>query len=48
MTDTLTKTAAANAPINDTRKAELLSKTVKHTSTSSRSTRARSSTRWRT
>ena len=30
MTDTLTKTAAANAPINDTRKAELLSKTVKH------------------
>ena len=30
MTDTLTKTAAANAPINDTRKAELLSTTVKH------------------
>ncbi|WBH16658.1 1,9-bis(guanidino)-5-aza-nonane synthase [Sphingomonas radiodurans] len=30
MTDTLTKTAAANAPINDTRKAELLSKQVKH------------------
>jgi len=30
MTDTLTKTAAANAPINDTRKAELLSKEVKH------------------
>ncbi len=30
MTDTLTKTAAANAPINDTRKAELLAKTVKH------------------
>lgn len=30
MTDTLTKTAAVNAPINDTRKAELLSKTVKH------------------
>jgi len=29
MTD-LTKTAAANAPINDTRKAELLSKQVKH------------------
>ena len=25
MTDTLTKTAAANGPINDTRKAELLS-----------------------
>ena len=30
MTDTLTKTAAANAPINDTRKAELLSTTVEH------------------
>jgi len=30
MTDTLTKTAAANAPINDNRKAELLSTTVKH------------------
>ncbi|MGJ3629967.1 deoxyhypusine synthase family protein [Sphingomonas sp. MMS24-JH45] len=30
MTDTLTKTAAANGPINDTRKAELLSKQVKH------------------
>lgn len=30
MTDTLTKTAGANAPINDTRKAELLSKQVKH------------------
>ncbi|WP_109807219.1 1,9-bis(guanidino)-5-aza-nonane synthase [Sphingosinithalassobacter portus] len=30
MTDTLTKTAAANAPINDTRKAELLSSTVEH------------------
>ncbi|URW76768.1 deoxyhypusine synthase [Sphingomonas donggukensis] len=30
MTDTLTKTAAANPPINDTRKAELLSKQVKH------------------
>ena len=30
MTDTLTKTASANAPINDTRKAELLSKQVKH------------------
>ncbi|MES2987995.1 MAG: deoxyhypusine synthase [Pseudomonadota bacterium] len=30
MTETLTKTAAANAPINDTRKAELLSKQVKH------------------
>ena len=30
MTDTLTKTAATNAPINDTRKAELLSKQVKH------------------
>ena len=30
MTDTLNKTAAANAPINDTRKAELLSKQVKH------------------
>src|SRR3569623_1584045 len=30
MTDTLTKTASANAPINDTRKAELLAKTVKH------------------
>lgn len=30
LTDTLTKTAAANAPINDTRKAELLSKQVKH------------------
>ncbi|MBB5708867.1 1,9-bis(guanidino)-5-aza-nonane synthase [Sphingomonas xinjiangensis] len=30
MTDTLTKTAAANAPINDTRKQELLSKEVKH------------------
>ena len=30
MTDTLTKTAAANAPINDTRKAELLSKVVEH------------------
>ena len=29
MTDTLTKTAAANASINDTRKAELLSKEVK-------------------
>ena len=30
MTENLTKTAAANAPINDTRKAELLSKQVKH------------------
>lgn len=30
MSDTLTKTAAANPPINDTRKAELLSKEVKH------------------
>ena len=30
MTDTLNKTAGANAPINDTRKAELLSKQVKH------------------
>ena len=30
MTDTLTKTAAANAPINDTRKAELLSTQVEH------------------
>ena len=30
MTDTLTKTASANAPINDTRKAELLSTTVEH------------------
>src|ERR1051325_2896019 len=30
MTDSLTKTAAANAPINDTRKQELLSKQVKH------------------
>lgn len=30
MTDTLTKTAAANAPINDTRKAELLSTKVEH------------------
>ncbi|RYD30123.1 MAG: deoxyhypusine synthase [Sphingomonadales bacterium] len=30
MTDTLNKQAAANAPINDTRKAELLSKQVKH------------------
>jgi deoxyhypusine synthase len=30
MTDTLTKTAAANAPINDTRKAELLSSVVEH------------------
>ncbi len=30
MTDTLSKTAGAHAPINDTRKAELLSKQVKH------------------
>ncbi|WP_019516564.1 1,9-bis(guanidino)-5-aza-nonane synthase [Sphingomonas sp. Mn802worker] len=30
MTDTLNKTAGANAPINDNRKAELLSKQVKH------------------
>ncbi|WP_375286945.1 deoxyhypusine synthase [Sphingomonas sp.] len=30
MTDTLTKTAAANPPINDTRKQELLSRQVKH------------------
>ena len=30
MTDTLTKTAATNAPVNDTRKAELLSKQVRH------------------
>jgi len=30
MSDTLLKTAAANPPINDTRKAELLSKEVKH------------------
>jgi len=30
MTDSLTKTAAANAPINDTRKQQLLSKQVKH------------------
>lgn len=30
MTDSLTKTAAANAPINDTRKAELLSTQVEH------------------
>jgi len=30
MTDTLTKTAAANPPINDTRKAELLSSVVEH------------------
>jgi deoxyhypusine synthase len=30
MTDTLTKTAAANPPVNDTRKAELLAKQVKH------------------
>jgi len=30
MTDTLNKQAGANAPINDTRKAELLSKQVKH------------------
>ena len=30
MTETLTKTAAANAPINDTRKAELLSTQVEH------------------
>ena len=30
MTDTLNKTASANAPINDTRKAELLSKQVRH------------------
>ena len=30
MTDTLTKTASANPPINDTRKAELLSTTVEH------------------
>ena len=30
MTDTLNKTAGANAPINDNRKAELLSREVKH------------------
>lgn len=30
MTDTLTKTASANAPINDTRKQELLSSKVEH------------------